>query len=124
MDERSLDSRLQIAVRDGITRAIGAIGLCGMALIHAIDAPGHFGGSDSYVGVMSLGLIIASLGLAGALIRGGDKRIWAAATALTVSVIVGYVLSRTTGLPSSTDDIGNWGEPLGIASLFVEGSLV
>src|SRR6516225_3900383 len=124
MDGRSLDSHLKLAVRDGITRAIGAIGLCGMALIHAIDAPSHFGGPDTYLGVMYLGLIITSIALAGALIASGDRRIWAATAALTVSVIVGYVLSRTTGLPSSTDDIGNWGESLGIASLFVEGALV
>jgi hypothetical protein len=39
MDKRGLDSQLQIAVRDGITRAIGAIGLCGMALIHAWREP-------------------------------------------------------------------------------------
>ena len=43
---------------------------------------------------------------------------------LPALVIVGYVLSRTTGLPQSSDDIGNWSEPLGMASLFVEGSLV
>jgi hypothetical protein len=49
---------------------------------------------------------------------------WTASGSLAATVIVGYVLSRTTGLPSSTDDIGNWGEPLGIASLFVEASLV
>jgi hypothetical protein len=34
------------------------------------------------------------------------------------------VLSRTTGLPSATGDIGNWTEPLGLASLFVEGAVV
>jgi hypothetical protein len=38
--------------------------------------------------------------------------------------MVGYTLSRTTGLPGSIDDIGNWGQTLGIASLFVEGLLV
>ena len=40
------------------------------------------------------------------------------------SVIVAYVLSRTTGLPQSSDDIGNWGQTLGIAMLFVGGSLL
>jgi hypothetical protein len=50
--------------------------------------------------------------------------VWAAATILPALVIVGYVLSRTTGLPHSSDDVGNWSEPLGMASLFVEGSLV
>ena len=50
--------------------------------------------------------------------------IWQAAAGLSASVILGYVLSRTTGLPQATDDIGNWSEPLGIASLFVEGAVI
>ena len=40
------------------------------------------------------------------------------------AVLLGYVLSRTTGLPDAKDDIGNWTEPLGLASLFVEGGVV
>ena len=35
-----------------------------------------------------------------------------------------YILSRTTGLPNATGDIGNWSEPLGLASLFVEGAVI
>ena len=69
-------------------------------------------------------LILGSVALAGALIRDSDPRAWAAAGALALSVIVGYTLSRTTGLPQSSGDIGNWSEPLGIASLFVDGSVV
>jgi hypothetical protein len=34
------------------------------------------------------------------------------------------VISRAVGLPQGADDIGNWAEPLGLASLFVEGTLV
>ena len=47
-----------------------------------------------------------------------------AAAGLAASVFAGYVLSRTTGLPSATDDIGNWTEPLGLASLVVEGFVI
>jgi hypothetical protein len=39
-------------------------------------------------------------------------------------VLVGFTLSRTTGLPQANADIGNWTESLGLASLFVEGALV
>jgi hypothetical protein len=31
-----------------------------------------------------------------------------------------FVLSRTTGLPGATRDIGNWAEPLGLAALMAE----
>jgi hypothetical protein len=47
-----------------------------------------------------------------------------AAAALAGSALVGYVLNRTTGLPNASGDTGNWTEPLGLASLFVEGSVV
>jgi hypothetical protein len=45
------------------------------------------------------------------------------AAGLAASAAVGYVLSRTTGLPNATGDIGNWTEPLGLASLFVEAAV-
>ena len=62
--------------------------------------------------------------LAGALVRTSDTRVWLAAGGLVSSVIVAYVLSRTTGIPQDGGDIGDWGQPLGIAMLFVGGSLL
>jgi hypothetical protein len=47
-----------------------------------------------------------------------------AAAGLAASVITAYVRNRTVGLPSATGDIGNRLEPLGLASLVVEGFLV
>ena len=38
--------------------------------------------------------------------------------------MLGYVLTRGPGLPDATDDRGNWGEPLGVASLVVEAILI
>jgi hypothetical protein len=110
------------AVSDVVARGVGAIGLAGMALIHLLDLPGQLSEAP-YLFVLYLALMVWSVALAGVLIRTGDSRAWAAATVLALLVIVGYVLSRTSGLPQSTDDIGNWSEPLGMASLFVEGSL-
>ena len=114
---------IQDAVRDGLTRTLAVVGLGGIALIHMLDAPGQFQ-SAAYLGWMYVALILGCVAVAAALIRHSDPRAWAAAGALALSVIVGYTLSRTTGLPQDTGDIGNWGEPLGMASLFVEGSVV
>jgi hypothetical protein len=111
------------AVRDGIARAVAAVGLAGFALIHLLDLPDTMSGTP-YIGWMYIGLIASALGLAGALVRTSDSRVWLASTGLVVSVIVCYVLSRTTGLPQSTDDIGNWSQPGGIAMLFVGGCLL
>ena len=111
------------AVRDGIARTLAVVGLAGMALIHLLDLPDTITGTP-YIGWMYIGLIISALGLGGVLVYSSDARAWKATAALALSVILGYTLSRTTGLPGSTDDIGNWGQSLGIASLFVEGSLI
>jgi len=111
------------ALRDGIARAVAAVGLAGVGLIHLLDVQGQFA-ETPYLGWMYIGLIATSLCLAGLLVYTSDRRAWAGTAALASAVIVGYSLSRTTGLPSATGDIGNWTEPLGLASLFVEGSLV
>ena len=110
-------------VRHGVARGIAAIGLAGVALIHLLDLPGKLS-ETPYMFVLYLALIVSSVALAGALIITDDTRVWAATTVIPALVIIGYVLSRTTGLPQSSDDIGNWSEPLGMASLFVEGALV
>jgi len=114
---------IRAAVRDGIARGVAAIGLAGVALIHLLDLPGQLS-ETPYMFFLYLALMVSSVALAGALIGTSDARVWAAATILSALVIVGYVLSRTTGLPQSSDDVGNWSEPLGMASLFVEGFLV
>ena len=68
-----------------------------------------------------MALIAGSTATAAALVRNDDLRAWAAAAALPAGAIVAFVISRTVGLPQGADDIGNWTEPLGLASLFVEG---
>ena len=72
-----------------------------------------------------IGLIIVSLVLAEALIRTDDVRVWLMAGAVSAATMIGYAISRSTGLPGDDDeDIGNWLEPLGLASLLVEGFVV
>jgi hypothetical protein len=115
------EASLAAAVRDGVARAVAVAGLAGVALIHLLDLPGTLD-DQAYKGWLYLGLIAGCL-LAGAeLIHSSDLRAWLAAALLPLGAIV--VWSRTIGLPGGADDIGNWTEPLGIPSLFVEGSLV
>jgi hypothetical protein len=125
MTTKQLDLNLHDAsavVRDGVTRAVAVIGLAGIALIHLLDLPGKFG-ETPYLAWMYLALIVGCIAVGGALIHSGSRKAWAACAGLSLSVLIGFVLSRTTGLPNATGDIGNWGEPLGIASMFVEGTL-
>ncbi len=114
---------LETAVRDGVARAAAVVGLAGVGLIHLLDISGKFQ-ETPYMAWMYVALIAGCVVTAGALLHGSDPRTWALAALLPLGAIVGYTLTRTVGLPQATDDIGNWGEPLGMASLFVEGLVV
>jgi hypothetical protein len=49
---------------------------------------------------------------------------WFLGLASTIGPFVGYVLSRTVGVPGDPGDVGNWGYTLGTVSLVVEGTFV
>jgi len=106
--------------RDVTVRAVTAVGLAGIALIHLLDAVGKYS-ETRYLFWMYIALIAASLVTAGAVIFTRSRAAFLAAAIIAASALAGFVLNRTTGLPHATDDIGNWTEPLGLASLFVEG---
>jgi hypothetical protein len=110
-------------LRDAAVRATAAVGLAGIGVIHVLDAVGKWS-ETRYMFWMYMALVVASLVTAGAVLLARSRLPLLAAAALAASAATGYVLSRTTGLPNATGDIGNWTEPLGLASLFVEGSLV
>ena len=102
-----------------IARAVAVIGLAGVALIHLLDAPGTYA-DTRYIFFLYLALIAGCLGAAALLLRAPARLGWMAAVALSSLPFIGYVLSRSTGLPGDMGDIGNWIEPLGLASLYVE----
>ncbi len=72
---------------------------------------------------MYIALIAGSIVTAGAVLFTRSRAALLGAAGLAASAAVGYVLSRTTGLPNATGDIRNWTEPLGLPSLFVEGAV-
>jgi hypothetical protein len=107
-----------------VIRASAVIGLAGIALVHVIDTPDKFS-ELPYVGVMFLGLIAASLGVAALLIRKDDARAWVLAALLSAGTMLAFGLSRVIGLPGDHgSDIGNWSEPLGLVSLLIEGCVL
>jgi hypothetical protein len=110
-------------IRNAIARAVAVVGLAGVALIHVLDAHDTFV-SAPYKGWLYVGLIVGCLGTAAMLIRDGDRRAWGAALLFPLGALAAFVISRTVGLPQGADDIGNWWEPLGLASLFAESCLV
>lgn len=106
-----------------ITRAVALAALTGIAAIHALQAPEAFRDAG-YLGALFIAAVVASLVLAAVLAHSGDPRVLDAAGMLAGVILLGYVLSRTTGLPGFTDDIGEWAEPLGLLSMVAEGLLL
>ena len=106
-----------------IARGVGAVGVLAIGLIHLLDVVDKFD-ETAYIGVLYVALIAASLVAARHLILVGDDRSWLLAGGLAAATFAAYAVSRTVGLPAATDDIGNWAESLGLASLFVEGAVV
>jgi hypothetical protein len=100
-------------------RAAGAVGFAAIALIHVLDLPGKIH-ETPYLAVAYVALIVGTLAAAFLLLRGDTRRGWALGGALSLLTVVGYAVNRTVGMPLAHEDVGNWFEPLGLASLFVE----
>lgn len=113
------------AAKSPITRAfefVGAAGMGAIGYIHLLDVKSKLA-EVPYLGFGYIVLIVASLVSMVLLVR-GDKRGWKIGGAFAAATFIGYCLSRSVGLPGSTDDIGNWGETLGVYSLVVEAAVV
>src|SRR3984957_15195492 len=106
-------------------RAVGALALIALAVIHVVDLPGTLGPTP-LVGYGYLGIIAGSILIGGVLIARSHWMAWAAAAAVAVSAMGGDILTRALpgGLLGDHGDVGNWHCPLGIAALSVESVII
>jgi xanthine/uracil permease len=121
-DYIDINQNLHPLIREIAGRAVVAVGLASIAVIHLLDSVGKYS-ETRYLFWMYIALIVGCIVVAGAVLFTRMRAALLAAAGLALSAAIGYVLSRTTGLPNATGDIGNWTEPLGLASLFVEGGV-
>ncbi len=97
--------------------------LAAVAFMHYRDIPGKLG-ETPYLGWMYI-LLVAGCAAAGAwLLSTHWRQGYALGALISLGAIIGYTLTRTTGLPNATGDIGNWSEPAGIISLLAESAFV
>jgi hypothetical protein len=110
---------------DVVTRAVGALALAALAVIHVVDLPGTLGPTP-LVGFGYFGIIAAAVLTAGVMITRSHWLAWAAAGAVAASAMGGYVLTRALpgGFLGDHGDVGNWRCPLGITALSVETLLI
>ena len=110
---------------DVIARTMGALALMALAVIHVVDLPATLGPTP-LIGIGYFGIIAAALGVGAAMIARSHWLVWAAAGAVAVMAMGGYVLTRALpgGFLGDHGDVGNWRCPLGIAALSVEALII
>ena len=109
---------------DVIARAVGAVALATLAMIHMVDLPGTLGPLP-LVGAGYIGIIATAVALGGMMIARSHWLVWAAAGSLAAGAMGGYVLTRTvSGFLGDHSDVGNWSCSLGLAALSVETVLI
>src|SRR4051794_149235 len=112
-----------------LAQGVGVVALAGMAYCHIRDVGMKFDEHVYYMAMLFCCNIVASLLLIPAVVafgRRGDRRaraVWAAAGALALLTIVGFLWSRTIGFPQMRDHVGEW-DGLGLASLAFEAVIV
>jgi hypothetical protein len=115
----SLTSHQPPPHRDPAVRAVAAIGLFAVGIIHALQIPGQIGGAAWLTAGFALLAVVAPV--AGLWLLAGPPRLaWPAGGLLCLSAVGGYVLTRSVPIPGDTADVGNWLEPMGVAAIFTE----
>jgi hypothetical protein len=99
----------------------GLLSLAGTGVLHLALAPEYFS-EQAYVGVLFVLGGIACLGLAGWIWkRVDDAAAWTLAALAAAGMALGFILSRTVGLPGFHES--EW-EASGLISLLLEGTVV
>src|SRR5580693_10217204 len=94
---------------DVIARAVGALALAALAVIHVVDLPGTLGPTP-LVGAGYFAIIAAAVVTGGVMITRSHWLAWAAAGGVAALAMGGYVLTRAVpgGFLGDHSDVGNW----------------
>jgi hypothetical protein len=101
---------------------VGIAALSAVIAIHTSELSGKIE-ETAYLGFGYIAMIMASV-LSIVLLAQRDMRGWILGGLTAAATMIGFVLTRTTGLPGATGDIGNWGETIAVWSLIAEGIVV
>ena len=104
---------------DPATRAVGAAGLIAVGIIHALEIPGQLSGAVWLTAGFCLLAVVAPIAGLWLVLR-PTVLAWQFGGLLCVLTAAGYGLTRSVGMPGDPADVGNWLEPLGVASLITE----
>ena len=107
-------------------RMTGALLALAIAAVHVADQGGISGfASPGWIGwgyrLIEVGGVLTAALL---LIPWSAWLGWAASLLLGVGPFIGYVASRSIGVPGDHGDVGNWGYWVGTVSLVIEAALI
>src|SRR5438067_3127249 len=98
----------------------GIVLIAATGLIHLVNAPNSFEDA-TYKGLLFLANAVGAAIVAFGIYRGAKSWGWGLGLAVAGGALVAYVISRTIGLPGLEAEPDAWFEPMGAASLIVEG---
>ncbi len=102
------------------TRALGAAALAATGLLHLVLAPEYLD-EKAYIGVLFIAGGLVSIALAAAIVFRDDRRALILGALVASGMGVGFILSRTVGLPGYHES--EW-EVSGLISLALEAAVV
>jgi len=97
-----------------------AAALAGTGILHLALAPEYLA-EEAYIGALFIAGGIASIALAAVMWVRDDARAWLGSALVALGMGMGFVLSRTVGLPGFHE--AEW-EASGLLSLLLEGAVV
>jgi hypothetical protein len=106
-------------VSEQAARLLAVVGMAGIAVIHILDAPDTFEGVK-YIFWLYIAIIVGAIPISLLLLQWSSRLAWIGPALLAAGPLIGYLLTRSVGLPGDSGDIGNWLDSLGLASMFVE----
>jgi hypothetical protein len=128
----------RLALPDLPVRLAGALLALAISVVHIADqgsvsalvTPHWMGWGYRAIEVGGAATALVLLLPWGVLLRGSAARpaatrlSWVAAILLGAGPFIGYVASRSVGVPGDPGDVGNWGYWVGTVSLFAEAALI
>ena len=103
----------------------GAALALAVSVIHVMDQGGLTALKDpAYIGYSWYALEVAGVLTAALLLTRRTTAGWLLALGVAAGPLTGFIITRSVGLPLATEDIGNWTEPIGLASIAAEATLL
>jgi hypothetical protein len=104
-------------------KLLAILAILGTGLIHIVEAREAYG-EATYKGLLFVANGIGALAAAVGMYRNQRWLGWVLGLLVAGGALVGYVASRTVGLPGLAAEPDAWFEPIGVASLACEGLFV